>query len=47
MLFTDIYIGGNFTGISNKTATAINGLTYVAQYNIKEETWSPLNSVKK
>lgn len=47
MMFIDIYIGGNFTGVANKTTTTINDITYVAQYNIKDAVWNSLKSVRK
>ncbi|KAG2237121.1 hypothetical protein INT48_004623 [Thamnidium elegans] len=41
---TEIFVGGNFTALSNTTSSNVKDLTYVARYDIKKETWSALNA---
>lgn len=44
--FTEIFVGGNFTSVTNtNSTTTAKPLTYVARYNIKSSTWNPLNGV--
>ncbi|KAI8066107.1 cortical protein marker for cell polarity-domain-containing protein [Thamnidium elegans] len=41
---TEVFVGGNFTALSNTTSSNVKDLTYVARYDIKKETWSALNA---